>query len=61
MASHTFNKPRVAKAIQTVKGLGLTVSGIELAPDNTIRVLTTPETQSQADAELDRWLKTQDG
>ena len=57
----TFSAPKVKKAIKVAQDLGLPLAGFEVLADGGVRVLTTPPHQSQADAELDRWLRAQNG
>lgn len=57
----TFSAPKVRKAIKLAQDMGLPVAGFEVLADGGFRVLTTPTHQSQPDAELDRWLRSQNG
>lgn len=53
--------PVARKWIKLAQEMGLPVSGFDVLPDGGFRVLTTPEKQDQADAELERWQRTQNG
>lgn len=57
----TFSAPKVRKAIKLALDMGLTVAGFEVLADGGVRVLTTPPHQDHADADLDRWLRSQNG
>ena len=47
-----MNRPSVSKTVKAVQKLGFAVTGVEVSPDGTIRVLTAPA-NSNADDELD--------
>lgn len=57
----TFSAPKVKKAIKLAQDMGLPIAGFEVLADGGVRVLTTPPHQNQADADLDRWLRSQNG
>lgn len=46
------HQPSISKAIRGVQGLGLTITGAEIGPDGTIRVLTGAHA-SGSDSELE--------
>jgi len=45
-------KPSISKAIRAMQGLGLNITGAEIGPDGTIRVLTGTH-PSGSDSELE--------
>lgn len=53
----TFSSPIAKKAIKVVQDMGLTVTGVEVLPDGTLRVNTGPEIANTAEAELDSWIR----
>lgn len=57
----TFRTPVAKKAIKVAQDMGLTVTGFEACPDGTVRVLTAAEPVTDADAALERWLRSQRG
>lgn len=57
----TFSAPKVKKAIKLAQDMGLPVAGFEVLADGGVRVLTMSQHQDQADADLDRWLRSQNG
>lgn len=56
-----FSTPIAKKMIKVAQDMGLPVSGYEVLPDGTIRILTAPEKQNDADAALDQWMRSQRG
>lgn len=49
----TAPKPSVSKMVRALQKLGLTVTGVEVAPDGTVKVLTQAANES-ADDELEK-------
>lgn len=47
-------KPSVSKTIRSLKKLGLTITGVEMAPDGGFRVLTSND-NTGADASEQAW------
>ena len=59
--SRAASIPTVRKYVKLAQELGLPVAGFEVLADGGFRVLTTPEKQDGADADLDRWMRSQNG
>jgi hypothetical protein len=53
----TFRAPDLKKAIKAAQDMGLAVVSFEIGPDG-IRIFTGTEAKNEADAALDRWMKT---
>lgn len=49
-----FRQADVARAVRAVRAAQITISGVEIAPDGTIRVLTAPAAQEPA-SPFDAW------
>lgn len=48
-----MSRPSVSKTVKAVRALGLSITGVEVSPDGTIRVLTAAANES-ADDDLQR-------
>lgn len=55
MTQLTFKRSDLERAIKSAQGLGLPVSGFEIAPDGTIRVLTSAATAPQVLSPAEEW------
>jgi hypothetical protein len=50
----SVQKPSVSKMVRAIQKLGLTVTGVEVAPDGTVKVLTSND-NTGADASDQAW------
>lgn len=53
----TFSAPIAKKAIKVAQDMGLTVTGVEVLPDGTVRVTTGADTAAPGEAELNSWIR----
>lgn len=54
----TFRVPDLKKAIKVAQDMGLAVTGYEIGPGGEIRIMTGGEAKNEAEAALDRWVKS---
>jgi len=50
-----FTQAAIRRAVQALKAVGETVSGVEILPDGTVRVLTGANEPQQPLTDLERW------
>lgn len=60
MKHATFRQADVARAVKAVRSAKVSISGVEIAPDGTIRVLTGPAPIPSTTSPFDTWKHTRD-